>query len=45
MIAETGADEVTMSVIQMQSTDRPAGPQSGGAMDKVVAARGLTRNA
>jgi HlyD family secretion protein len=34
-----------MSVIQMQSTDRPVGPQSGGAMDKVVAARGLPRNA
>jgi HlyD family secretion protein len=33
-----------MSVIQMQSTDSPAGPQSGGAMDRVVERKGLSRN-
>jgi HlyD family secretion protein len=30
-----------MSVIRMQSNDKPVGPQSGGAMDKVVAPTGF----
>jgi HlyD family secretion protein len=34
-----------MSVIKMQPNDSPIGPQSGGAMDKVVARKGLPRNA
>jgi HlyD family secretion protein len=34
-----------MSVIKMQPNDSPIGPQSGGAMDKVVARTGLPRNA
>jgi HlyD family secretion protein len=33
-----------MSVIKMQSNDSPIGPQSGGAMDRVVATSGLSRN-
>jgi HlyD family secretion protein len=33
-----------MKVVQMQSNDSPVRPQSGGAMDRVVAARGLPRN-
>ena len=33
-----------MSVIRMQSSDSPAGPQSGGAMDRVVERKGLPRN-
>jgi HlyD family secretion protein len=33
-----------MSVIKMQASDSPAGPQSGGAMDKVVERKGLSRN-
>ena len=32
-----------MSVIRMQSNDKPVGPQSGGAMDKVVARTGPSR--
>jgi HlyD family secretion protein len=34
-----------MSVISMQTTDKPAGPPTGGAMDKVVVRKGLPRNA
>jgi HlyD family secretion protein len=34
-----------MSVIRMQSNDSPVGPQSGGAMDRVVERKGLPRNA
>ena len=34
-----------MSVIRMQSNDSPIGPQSGGAMDRVVERKGLPRNA
>jgi HlyD family secretion protein len=34
-----------MSVIRMQSSDTPAGPQSGGAMDRAVARSGLPRRA
>jgi HlyD family secretion protein len=33
-----------MSVIKMQSNDSPTGPQSGGAMDRVVERKGLSRN-
>src|SRR4028118_1223357 len=33
-----------MSVIRMQSNDSPVGPQSGGAMDRVVERKGLSRN-
>jgi HlyD family secretion protein len=33
-----------MSVIKMQSQDSPVGPQSGGAMDRVVERKGLSRN-
>src|SRR5207253_2305252 len=39
-----GRQEVAMKVVQMQSNDSPVRPQSGGAMDRVVAARGLPRN-
>jgi HlyD family secretion protein len=31
-----------MSVIRMQSNDNPTGPQSGGAMDRVVERKGLS---
>ncbi|TFI59559.1 efflux RND transporter periplasmic adaptor subunit [Sphingomonas parva] len=34
-----------MSVVSMQSTDKPAGPPTGGAMDKVVVRKGLPKNA
>lgn len=33
-----------MSVIRMQSNDSPVGPQSGGAMDRVVERKGVSRN-
>ena len=33
-----------MTVISMQTNDSPVGPQSGGAMDRVVARKGLSRN-
>jgi HlyD family secretion protein len=32
-----------MSVIRMQSTDNQTGPQSGGAMDRVVEVKGLSK--
>jgi HlyD family secretion protein len=34
-----------MSVIRMRTTEKASGPESGGAMDRVVEARGLGRNA